>query len=82
MAHRKYNYWLGIRGIRFIYHGEWSDPELQYKGKTVNFWDIETWAYYAMKDEDKNPDNPEEFTNWCRENAQSIKETIIEFVTA
>ena len=31
----------GVEGSRFIYHGEWSDPEVYYKGYLFNAWDIE-----------------------------------------
>lgn len=78
MTRRNYNYWLGIRGIRYINHGEWSDPELQYRNKFVNYWAVEDWAYYAIKEENLNPDDPEVFEKWCKENAQSIKDTILE----
>ena len=27
-------YFYGIRGIEFIWHGEWSDPELIWHGKS------------------------------------------------
>lgn len=82
MKYRTYIYWLGIRGIRFINHGEWSDPELQYKGKTVNFWDVEDWAYYEMKYDNGNPDDPEEFVKWCKRNAPIIKDYILELACA
>ena len=33
---RKPNYY-GIPEVKFIYHGEWSDPELYYKGEYPPF---------------------------------------------
>lgn len=33
--------WHGIEGVGYIYHGEWSDPEIEYKGKRFNIHDVE-----------------------------------------
>lgn len=38
---KQYPDWYGIEGIGFISHGEWSDPELEYKGKRFNAHDVE-----------------------------------------
>ena len=34
-------YFLGIRGIQFIWNGAWSDPQIVYKGYIFNAWDIQ-----------------------------------------
>lgn len=36
-------------GIEFVGHGEWSDPELIYDGKSFNYWDIEDalWSEFC-----------------------------------
>ncbi len=50
----KENY-RGIKDIEFINRGTQSDPALKYKGKTLNYYDIEDsmWDYYnEMKDSD------------------------------
>lgn len=28
--------WYGLTGVGFIWHGKWSDPEIEYKGKRIN----------------------------------------------
>lgn len=33
--------WRGVKGTRYIWHGEWSDPEIYYRGRLFNAWDIE-----------------------------------------
>lgn len=39
----------GIPEIEYIYHGEWSDPELIYDGKSFNYWYIEDtlWSMFC-----------------------------------
>ena len=37
----KENWYRGCKGVKFIWHGEWSDPELEYDGKIFNYWDVE-----------------------------------------
>jgi hypothetical protein len=31
---------LGLRGVYYIWHGEWADPEIEYYGKLYNYWDV------------------------------------------
>ena len=37
--------WYGIEGIKFIYHGDWNDPEIEYKGFRFNVHDVEDDLY-------------------------------------
>lgn len=41
----------GIPGVKYISHGEWSDPEVEYKGYTFNYWDVEDSLYDLFKQE-------------------------------
>ena len=43
--------WRGVPGTKFIWHGEWSDPEIEYKGELINSNDAEEGLWYAYKDE-------------------------------
>lgn len=33
---KKYCYYYGVYGVRFISHGNWNDAELQYRGYVFN----------------------------------------------
>ena len=69
--------WFGIEGARYIDHGEWADPEVSYKGKLINYWDIvdyceSGYADYCEEHEvdthkydvfDYMKDHPEEIEN-------------------
>lgn len=35
------NLYRGTKGIEYVSHGAWADPELIYDGKSFNYWDIE-----------------------------------------
>lgn len=39
---------FGLKDARFIWHGEWADPEIEYKEKIYNYYDIEDylWSLY------------------------------------
>lgn len=41
----------GIPGTTWIWHGEWSDPEVEYKGKVFNVNDIEDYLQSVYEDE-------------------------------
>lgn len=32
--------WCGVEGTRYIWHGEWADPEIYYDGYLFNYWDV------------------------------------------
>lgn len=34
-------YFLGIRGVEFIWNGAYSDPQIKYKRTIFNAWDIQ-----------------------------------------
>lgn len=44
-------YMLGIKGIQFVWHGEWSDPEVIIKRKRFNYWDIEEIMWEIVEDD-------------------------------
>lgn len=44
-------HYLNFKEIEYIWHGAWADSELVYKGKHVDYWDIEDYLYDIYKDE-------------------------------
>ena len=70
--------WMGCKRIKMIWHGEWSDPELEYNGSVANYWDVEDWCTEACKEEGVNPNDKESFANWIRQNEGRIANTIQE----
>lgn len=80
--------WLGIRGVYHIWNGSWSDPEVEYKGHICNEWDLQDSMYTYMKEriadgEDwGDPDNDDDFANFCRKHADMVKSDIIDFSEA
>ena len=74
----------GFRGcpdIEMIWHGEASDPELEYKGVTFNYWDVEDALWQDFIDEhpefygaegEKEIEAEDEFNHYCRERAASM----------
>lgn len=77
-------YWCGIRGVYQIWHGQWADPEVKYKNYVCNEWDLQESMYITMKDRIEDgedwgdPDNDDDFINFCRKNADLVKQDIIE----
>ena len=54
--------WRNVPGTRFIWHGEWSDPEIYYNGELLNYNDVEDslWNYYKEVICDENGEIPTE----------------------
>lgn len=74
--------WYGIDDIGFVRHNEWSDPEIEYKGKRINANIIEDsmWQRWIYDDngnflkEKENDDGG--FSQFMRENADEVYELI------
>lgn len=43
--------WYGIENIGFIWHGSWSDPEIEYKGKRINATIVENTMWERYRDD-------------------------------
>ena len=78
---KEYPNWYGIEDIGFIWHGSWSDPELEYKGKVVNSYIIEDsmWERFRedCEEQGKNADVCiDEFDTYMKENAYDVYELL------
>lgn len=79
---KRYPDWYGIPDIGFIYHGNYSDPEIEYKGKRINSTIVEDTMWYDWTHDDygnhlpqkENDDNG--FSKYMRENAEEVYELI------
>lgn len=58
--------WYGVPGTKWIWHGEWADPEVEYDDETINANELENFAWgIYVKDceaEGKKP-SEDEFDN-------------------
>jgi len=72
--------WYGIEGIKYIWHNEWADPEIEYKGKRCSCYIVEDtmWERWIHDDDDnlipEKENNPDGFDEYMRENADEVKE--------
>lgn len=60
----------GVPGSTYIYHGEWADPEIWWKGNELNANDVEDSLWQSYKDEcSENGDEPTEdgFEDWVEQ---------------
>ena len=47
----KENTWHGVEGTRVIWHGEWSDYEVEYNGELLNGNQLDDYAWDVFKSE-------------------------------
>ena len=71
----KNQYYRGIRGVYMIWHGEWADPEISYKGMVVNYYAVEDTIWEEYKTE-RSTDDASGFTKYCQKHAAEIKQLI------
>ena len=65
-------WFYGIYGMEFIWNGN-ADPYIKYKGRTVNYYDVEDALYEDYKEDVKYNDYKGEFEKWVKENANMAK---------
>lgn len=68
----KNKYFYGIYGVRFIWHGEWSDPELIWHRKSFNYYSLENWLYDIYSEEPQT----DPFEIWVKKNADTVRECL------
>lgn len=66
----------GIYGIHMIYHGDWADPEIYYKGKSYNYYAVEDTLVEEYRDEHPEDKNDDGFVAWCKKNAHLVREQL------
>ena len=69
--------WMGIRGFRFVWHGEWSDPEIVWHNYAMNINDIEMpmWDNFVEACQEEGiEENEDNFEIFCKENVHRMRE--------
>lgn len=79
---KEYPDWYGIPDVGFIWHGEWNDPEIEYKGKRINATIVEDtmWERYTHDDDGNyisiNASDDEGFSHYMLHNKDEVYELI------
>lgn len=68
--------WMGIKGARWIWHGEWADPEVVYRGYCLDYFDIEQGLLELYRQENPGDRNDEGFDDWMREHPDDVKDQL------
>lgn len=70
-------FWRGVEGVGFIWHGEWADPELRYGNIVANCveveMDLQAYTIGEIPDDDRYE---ERLTMWCREHRVEVIATM------
>ncbi len=75
---KEYPDWYGIPNIGFIWHGNWSDPEIEYKGKRIDSYIVEDtmWERWIHDDNDnlipEREGDDDGFAKYMRDNADEV----------
>lgn len=72
---KEQKWYCGIEGVTFIWHGDWSDPELGYKGYAINEPSA-TDGLYEEYCEETEHDDIDEFGKWLQENKEMLFEVL------
>lgn len=68
---------MGIYGFRFIYHGDWADPEIVWHGYAMSTWYVEEpmWECYCeMCNEQGLEQTDEGFVAYCKKNVEQLRD--------
>ena len=61
---KKSQWWHDIPGAKYIYHGDWSDPEVTYKGFSFSLYDVEEGFLDEYRGEHPEDKNDRGFDDW------------------
>lgn len=64
---KKKKNWMGVPHSQFLYHGDWSDPEVYYKGFYFNYWDVIEGPLLDYREEHPEDKNEDGFDKWFEE---------------
>lgn len=59
-------YWYGIPSVQFISHGEWSDPEIKYRGRYYNAAVAENECYAIWREQLEYGETALDFEKWMQ----------------
>lgn len=69
--------WMGIKGFRFVYHGDWSDPEVVWHGHVMNAHALEDamWELYEERCKEEEVKTTEDgFVQFCKDEVECLRE--------
>ena len=74
--------WYGLTGVGFIWHGEWNDPEIEYKGKRINATIVEDtmWERWIRDDDGRLIDGRESDDDGFRKFMLDNKDEVYELI--
>lgn len=65
--------WYGISGIKFIWHNEWTDSEIEYKGKRCSCYIVENTMWERFREE-INSEDEKMFGKYMLDNKDDVYE--------
>lgn len=65
--------WFDIPDAKFIYHGDWSDPEVIYRGISLNYYDIEAGLLDVYREDHPEDRNDKGFDRWMKKNPRAVE---------
>lgn len=78
-----YNNYFGVEGLEYIPHGEWADPELLYKGRMFNYWDVFDTLFEEFLEDNPDYDDSEAeelFDKYLQENPSEIESVLYDLM--
>lgn len=89
-------WYRGVPGVGFIWHGEWSDPEVTYKGHSFCYWDLDEALsdFFRTDFEEEFPemviapedypdfDEDEAFQDWVDRNHETVIGVLEDWILA
>jgi len=69
--------YLCLQDVKFLYHGDWADPELVYKNKYFNYYSIEQCLLDDYKEEHPKDIDCKNFDKWAIKNNYKVYDYLI-----
>lgn len=74
--------YLGLEKIEYLYNGDWSDPQIKYKGFTFNYYDLEELLSNIYKELLEEGTIEQTFEQYFKENPEIVYSKLEDMITA
>lgn len=77
------NSFYNLKRVKFIYHGDWCDPEVIYKRKSYNYYDFEECLYNCYENEMEETEEEKQvtFEKWISNNKSLCYELLNDLIS-
>lgn len=73
--------YCNVPGVEFVYHNDWADPELIYKGRVFNIHDAEDLLWDEFQAQTNNQGTADEYVSFVQANPSLLTDLLDDLIS-